>query len=71
MHSSPLSLLLLLPFWLAIVGTLSYADITTTVQTLNRSSQDDFKEWDHYRGIQPNGDHLHVRGGGAGPHSCW
>ena len=35
------------PIFLAIVGSLSYADITTRVQTLNRSSQDDFKEWDH------------------------
>ena len=40
------------------------AQVTSAVHTLNRSSEDDFKEGDNQAEDQPDVDHLHVRGGG-------
>ena len=57
--------------WLVPFGTLSFADVAAAVQTLDRSSQDDVKEGDHQTADQPDVNHLHIRGGGAAPQSCW
>ena len=40
------------------------AQVTGAVHTLNRSSEDDFKEGNNQAKDQPDVDHLHVRGGG-------
>ena len=54
----------LLAFSLELVDICSFTDLTGAVHTLNRSSEDNFKEGDNQAEDEPDVDHLHVRGGG-------
>ena len=50
--------------FLGLVGICWFTDLTVAVDTLNCSSEDDFKEGDNQAEDQPDVNHLHVRGGG-------